>query len=171
MDRETVLMKKIIKLCDSLCLEPNILRMRVECLMMCYDAVTWANKDKLPTRRAVREEPKNGETKAALQYLSGFDPTDRVGIIRREMVKIFDAELLADLVGSAVRRVESYPVNKPEYVLILENIFSSKRLLDKDHRDKIHLGKTTYGDRKKEAAMLFGAALWGVVIPARLAQY
>ena len=164
MGRETVPMRKITELCSSLQLERDTISMRAECLISCYHDVMWAKNSSILTARSA-----NWNAAAALQFIAGFDPYRDIRSIHKAMLSQFQAKWLKELVGAALTHVESYPMILSDHREILNNTFSDMPMKDQDYQDKNNLGRTAFRNRKNEAVLLFGVALWGVVIPARLA--
>ena len=164
MGHESVSMKEIQMLCNSFRLEQNVILMRMEHLIANFDEVMWANTDTERVKDAGWKMNSDRRSDLAIAYIRDFDPNEDRRRIHKEMLKLFEAKWLKNLIETAMERVKASPLTKPEYLIILNNIWSDERITPFDYQKNLHIGKTTYGERRKEAILLFGAVLWGLVI-------
>jgi len=165
MGHESVSMKEIQMLCNSFRLEQNIVLMRMEHLIDNYEEVVWANTDTVRVKDAGWKMNSDRTSDQAIAYIRDFDPNENRRIIHKEMLKLFEARWLKNLFETVMERVKASPLTKPEYVIILNNFWSDERIKPYDYQKNLHIGKTTYNERRKEAILLFGIVLWGRVIP------
>ena len=78
---------------------------------------------------------------------------------------------MVELVDSAMIQVKEFPGMGEEYFEILSKFFLSKvRYSENDLLDVLKMERSRYYDRKKEAILIFGLALWGDNMWSKLYQ-
>ena len=79
---------------------------------------------------------------------------------------LFDTRWMVELVDSAMIQVKEFPATGEEYFEILSKFFLGKfKYSEADLLDVLKMERSRYYDRKKEAILIFGLALWGTVLP------
>jgi len=162
MSYESVSMRKIKEYCKLFRLEQDVVFDRAKCLIDNYHGVIWANAHDGSIESEACDKTFNKDL--ALSYIADFNPSEEKGLIRDKMLKLFEPKWLMDLVATAMRQVKSFSVNSSDYNDILNNYMSDAPVTDRVLCSTINVGKTTLGTRKREAILLFGIALWGIVI-------
>ena len=167
MRRESRTMQNIKRMCGGLALCHDDVLHRSTLIMRVYRDVVW-----MTARRAdmVMEESiayTNGrELDAALAYLMDFAPTERRRDFEDKVTSLFETKWLVDLIDTAMLRVHEYPCNGKLYFQILsKNYLTAFSYSETELLEVLNLERSTYYERKKEAMMLLGIALWGFAIP------
>jgi len=167
MRRETRAMKNIKQMCGGLALCPDDVLHKSTLVMKIYRDVVW-----LTTRRAdsMREETaaysQGQELDAALTYLAEFAPTERKQDFEAKVTSLFETKWMVDLIDTAMMRVYEYPSNGKLYFDILSKSYMTAfHYSESELLEEFCLERSTFYDRKREAIMLLGVALWGFAIP------
>jgi len=80
---------------------------------------------------------------------------------------LFENKWMIDLIDKAMRKVYDYYNNGRLYHEILSKSYlTAFRYTESELLEILNLERSTFYDRKKEAVMLLGIALWGYAIPA-----
>ena len=83
------------------------------------------------------------------------------------MCNLFENKWMIDLIDKAMRKVYDYYNNGRLYHEILSKSYlTAFRYTESELLEILNLERSTFYDRKKEAVMLLGIALWGYAIPA-----
>lgn len=73
---------------------------------------------------------------------------------------------MVELVDSTMIQVKEFPDEGDTYFDILSKFYLSKfKLCEGELLNLLKLERSSYYDRKKEAILAFGLALWGTVLP------
>jgi hypothetical protein len=73
---------------------------------------------------------------------------------------------MVDLIDTAMMRVYDYPINGRLYFGILSKYYlNAFKYTEEELLTEYHLERSTFYDRKREAVLLLGVALWGFAIP------
>ena len=168
MGNATGSMQKIKDLCCSLHLEQNKVRTKAGLLIKAYPEIMWANNHNETgdgTTRANTCEKKLG---IAMRYIADFEPIEGKRRFQEKIIMLFEIKWLTELISSAMKHIENFPVNGVVYYKILTNLFSDDPCSDLVCQKNVRLEKTAFYERKREAILLFGIELWGIVIPSHL---
>jgi len=102
----------------------------------------------------------------ALAYLSDFAPTEQRKDFERKVTCMFETQWLVELIDRAMRRVYNYPYNGKLYNEILSKAYvTAFPFTETELLETLSLERSVYYERKREAVMLLGVALWGFAIP------
>ena len=167
MRRETRAMTNIKRMCGGLTLCPEDVLHKSTLVMRVYRDVVW-----LTARGAdmLREETSSyAEDRAldtALAYLTEFAPTEKKQDFEAKVTSLFETKWLVDLIDTAMLRVYDYPVNGRLYFDILSRSYMTAfSYSELELLEEFNLERSTFYERKREATMLLGVALWGFAIP------
>jgi hypothetical protein len=106
------------------------------------------------------------ELDTALAYLAEFAPTERKQDFEAKVSALFETKWLVDLIDTAMVRVHEYPDNGKVYFEILSKSYMTAfKYSEADLLEILSLERSTFYDRKREATMILGVALWGFAIP------
>ena len=73
---------------------------------------------------------------------------------------------MIELVDTAMIQVKEFPDCGERYFEILSKYYLSKfKYCESELLEVLQLERSSYYDRKKEAILVFGLALWGTVLP------
>jgi hypothetical protein len=159
-------MQTIEAMCASQNIEPEDLFIKAKLLLGSYRRVCWAS---LGTCRTENEEGFcicDDYIKQALNYLKTYPPTENRSVFERKLKTLFDSRWMVELVDSAMLQVKEFPDNGDQYFEIISKFYLTKyKYCESELLEVIKLERSSYYDRKKEAILVFGLALWGTVLP------
>ena len=102
----------------------------------------------------------------ALVYLEEFAPDIERSEFERRVCNLFENKWMIDLIDKAMSKVYDYYNNGRLYHEILSKSYlTAFRYTESDLLEILNLERSIFYDRKKEAVMLLGTALWGYAIP------
>jgi len=79
---------------------------------------------------------------------------------------LFETKWMVDLINVAMKRVSEYPDSGKLYFDILSKCYiTDTRHTESELLDMFGLERSRFFERKREATMLLGIALWGFAIP------
>lgn len=155
------------RMCDNLALCPDRVLHKSTLVMRIYRDVVW-----MATQRAdrMKEEcyayTQGRDLGAALTYLAEFAPTERRQDFEVRVSSLFETKWLVDLIDTAMLRVHDYPANGKLYFEILSKSYMAAfPYSEPELLEEFNLERSSFYDRKREATMLIGIALWGYAIP------
>jgi hypothetical protein len=108
----------------------------------------------------------NDDIDRALEYLKTYSSMVEKSDFERNLRTLFDSRWMVELVDDAMIQVKEFPDNGDQYFEIISKFFLSKfKYCESELLEVLKLERSSYYDRKKEAILVFGLALWGTVIP------
>ena len=164
--RKTLAMQTLEAMCASRKMNPEILAGKAKLLLESYRRVCWttlgvchvANDDGY----CICDE----DIKRALDYLDTYSPTENRIEFEQQLRTLFDSRWMVELVDSTMIQVKEFPDEGDTYFDILSKFYLSKfKLCEGELLNLLKLERSSYYDRKKEAILAFGLALWGTVLP------
>lgn len=106
------------------------------------------------------------ELESALTYLAEFAPNEERIRFEERVSILFETKWMIDLIDKAMYKIYEYYNNGKLYHEILSKTYLvSFKYTESELLEILDIERSTYYDRKKEAVLLFGVALWGYAIP------
>ena len=158
--------KNIAKMYEQLGLTQDDIFHKTKLLLSIYRDVVWAT---LSDCRCVNAEINyyGDDLNDALIYLEEFAPDIERSEFEHRVCNLFENKWMIDLIDKAMRKVYDYYNNGRLYHEILSKSYlTAFRYTESELLEILNLERSTFYDRKKEAVMLLGIALWGYAIPA-----
>ena len=153
-------------LCNTQELDEGVIYEREKLLLGIYRRVCWSTAGRAD---AVREDICyycGSDLDKSLTYLETFAPDRERQRFEARIRTLFETRWMMELVEQAMMRVKEFPDNGDQYYDILFNFYLGRsRFTEADMLDILNMERSRYYDRKKEAIMVFGIALWGTSIP------
>ena len=132
-----------------------------------YRAVCWSATDRAEELQEEINLRYSSDVSRALVYLEEFAPEETRQKLESNVRSLFETKWLIDLVDTAMMRVRDFPAGGKEYCEILNKSFLTKwSYTPLDIQEATNMGRSRFYDKRKEAIMVFGIALWGIAIPA-----
>lgn len=157
--RKTLAMQTIEAMCASQNRNPTELAGKSKRLLESYRRVCWA------TLGACRIAD-DGAIHRALEYLNSYSPTESRAVFEQQLRTLFDSRWMMELVDDTMVQVKEFPDLGDIYFDILSKFYLSKfKLCEGELLQLLNMERSCYYDRKKEAILVFGLALWGTVLP------
>ena len=106
------------------------------------------------------------ELNTMLTWLETIVPGEKRPPLEKLSSKGLEANQLVELIRQVMPLVRDYPEQGEVYALILskcyleEDTYQEKKLIQ-----MLNMERSCYYDRKREAILLFGLTLWGIVLP------
>lgn len=161
----TKAVKNITKMYEQLGLAQDDIFHKTKLLLSIYRDVVWAT---LSDCNCVNEEIYyyGDDLTDALVYLEEFAPDIERSEFERRVCNLFENKWMIDLIDKAMSKVYDYYNNGQLYHEILSKSYlTAFRYTESELLEILNLERSTFYDRKKEAVMLLGIALWGYAIP------
>jgi hypothetical protein len=164
--RKTYSMQTIEAMCASQNIEPEDLFIKAKLLLGSYRRVCWASLGSCRTENEDGYCICDENIRQALDYLNTYPPTENRALFERKLKTLFDSRWMVELVDSAMIQVKEFPDSGERYFEILSKYYLSKfKYCESELLEVLQLERSAYYDRKKEAVLAFGLALWGTVLP------
>lgn len=163
--KDTVAVKTIQKMYEQLRLDREDILHRTKMLLGVYRDVVWITLNK---SEGLNEEIiyYGDDLNSALVYLEQFAPDIERQEFENRVCSLFENKWMIDLIDKAMSKVYDYYNNGRLYHEILSKSYlTAFRYTESELLEILNLERSTFYDRKKEAVMLLGIALWGYAIP------
>ena len=152
--------------CKMLNMDEEGLRKRAMLLLKYYRRICWQTFDGAEDIRMEFEDFSSNGLDGALIYLESFAPDKEKDFFEMKIRRLFNSKWMIDLVDSAMRKVKDFPVGGEEYFEIISMKYLNRfNYTENEMLDALHMERSRYYDKKKEATMVFGLAFWGTAIP------
>lgn len=172
MRTETKTMKKIRLMYNQYGLQNDVVYHKAKKVLSVYRDVVWAANQGVDDMLFESRLTYGRDLDIALTYLSDFAPTEKQQEFEERVTCLFETKWLIDLIDKAMLKVCDYHTNGRLYHEILSDCYitflpcSETELLT-----KLSMERSTFYEKKKEAVMLLGIALWGYAIPELKGMY
>ena len=172
MGNDSKAIQKIRCLCNLHHLKQDEVLAKAKLVLENYQQIAWADNQRMGNSTASLYEIRDKMPEEAILFLAGVAPTVSNLHFQEQILKLLEADWLTELICSAMKYVEAFPV----YGSIYYNILSDCYLSDAQYPDRycikaMGLERSVYYQRKKEATLVFGVSLWGIMIPHWLKLY
>lgn len=167
----TQMMKSIRRMCQIQQVEEKVLYERAKKLLSIYRDVCWATADRADEIREDLVYYCGSELDGALIYLETFAPDEERERFEARIQSLYTTRWMVELIETAMLKVGEYPGSGALYTEILSKCYLSRfKYTESEMLELLRMERSTYYDRKREAVMLFGLAMWGTAIP-KMKQY
>lgn len=152
--------------CKMLNMDEEGLKNRAVLVLKYYRRICWQTFEGIDNVKMEFEEFSSNGLEGALTYLETFAPDREKDIFEVRIRKLFESKWMIDLVDSAMRKVKDFPQGGDEYFEIISMKYLNRfNYTESEILDQLHLERSRYYDKKKEATMVFGLAFWGSALP------
>jgi len=167
MRRETRAMQNIKRICMGLSLCHDDVLHKSSLILKIYRDVVWMTTNRAyEMKEEVMAQTQGRELDTALTYLAEFAPNERKQDFEAKVLNLFETKWIVGLIDVAMMRVYEYPDNGKLYFEILSKTYMTAfKYSEIDLLEILNLERSIFYDRKREATMLLGVALWGFAIP------
>ena len=164
--RKSSAMQSIEVLCASQNMEAGILAAKAKLLLESYRRVCWATLGSCTLDSDDRYCIRHEGPEIALEYLRTYPHTEPRAIFESKLKSLFDSRWVMELVDDAMMQVKAFPDVGDLFFEILSKCYlSSVKYSEIDLLDVLKMERSCFYDRKKEAILTFGLAMWGTIIP------
>lgn len=164
--RNTQALNSINRICNMQKLEPQTLYERAKMLLSIYRDVCWTATDRARDVEGELTCYCSGELEDALVYLEEFAPEAEKCKFEDTIASLFQTNWLVELVDQAMMKVKDFPYNGNLYFEILSMAYlHTFKYTESDMLEMLHLERSNFYDKKKEAILVFGLSLWNDALP------
>ncbi len=136
-----------------------------------YRNVVWAMKARSGLMFCESIASYGKDIDSALMFLETFAPEQARQDFQNRVTNLFETKWLIEIIDQAMERIAEYPIHGATYRKIIYHYFlSEEKETDDGLMQKLHLERTSYYQKKKEAIALVGVAIWGYAIPSLLQE-
>lgn len=158
--------KAIHSMCEMQDIDEKALYERAKMLLRIYRRVCWSTTGRA---EAVAEEMCcycGTDLDGALLYLETFAPDEQKARFEARIKSLFESRWMMEMVEGAMARVYEFPDGGELFFEILNKAFLWRnKCTESEMLEMLNMERSRYYDRKKEAIMVFGLALWGAELP------
>lgn len=153
-------------LCNTQCLDEKIIYEKAKLLLGIYRRACWSAVGRADVLAEDVCYYYGNDLDNALIYLETFAPEKDRQHFESRVQTLFETRWMMELVEQAMVRVKEFPDHGDEYFDILSNFYLSRtKYSESDMLSILNMERSRYYDKKKEAVMVFGIALWGTSLP------
>lgn len=139
---------------------------KAKMLLNSYRHICWASLGSFQTVNEADFFLCDESVDRALDYLYSYSPEEDRRSFERTMKMLCDSRLMVEIVNDTMVQVQEFPDHGNIYFEILSKCYLSKfKYSGADLLEIFNMERSCFYDRKKEAIMVFGLAMWGTVLP------
>lgn len=166
MRKETTTMRSISRVCNGMKWPKDDILRKAKILLQIYRDVVWAVSEEARDLQASACCSFGQELSLALTYLNEFAPLEQRQEFEAKVTCLFETKWMIDLVDNAMVKVYNYHTNgKLYHEIIAKSYLTAFKYTEIELLETFCMDRSTFYDKKKEAVMLFGIAMWGYAIP------
>jgi hypothetical protein len=153
-------------MCGNLELCPETVLHKSSLVMRIYRDVVWMTAQRADIMKEEAYEITQGrDLGVALTYLADFAPTEHKQDFEIKVSGLFETKWMVDLIDTAMLRVHDFPCYGKLYFEILSKSYMTVfQYSEPELLEIFALERSAFYDRKREAMLLLGIALWGYAI-------
>lgn len=162
---DTLVMQNINSMCMMLNINQDEAVKKIRKILEIYRGVVWLTLD---NANCIKESflYYGDELEAALIYLENFASNSEKEDVQARVRKLFENKWMVDIIDGAVKKVRNYQNNGTLYHEILFKCYLSKEVCtDEVLFHRMHMERSTFYQKKREAILLLGISLLGNTIP------
>lgn len=164
--KNTRIIQNIHSMYAALNLEEDEVYHKSKMILSVYRDVVWTSLCRYDLVCETAEYLYGRELDTALLYLTEFAPTEQKQDFENKITCLFETKWMIDLIDTAMMKVLNYHTNGKTYFEILSKCYlGAFKYTESEILETLAMERSTYYDRKKEAVLLLGVAIWGFAIP------
>ena len=138
---------------------------KTDLLLRLYRKVNWSVSDSLSDLNEISYASCLGNSDS-VSYLLNFAPDRELDAFRSRAINAMQSRVLIDLIEKAVVKIKDYPDNGGIYYSIIDLKFLNYfKYSEDDILEELDLERSTHYRKKKEATLLLGYILFGLIMP------
>ncbi|MDY6084158.1 MAG: hypothetical protein SPI25_02750 [Dialister sp.] len=142
---------------------------KAKAVLSVYRHVVWAIKARSGMMLCEAVASYGKDPDSALTFLETFAPEQTKNDFQARVTHLFETRWLIDLINQAMEKIGEYPMHGATYRTIIYHYFlAEEKETDEGLMRRLHLERTCYYQKKKEAIALIGVAVWGYALPTLL---
>lgn len=156
----------IHSICEAAHIDEKRLYEKSKLLLSKYRKLCWQTQPEANETVADLCVYASNDVDGALIYLETFAPDIERDVFESKIRSLFDCRWMMDIVENAMIKTKDFPDNGEVYFEIISKCYLTRWKYTEDEMLNIlHLERSRFYDRKKEAIMIFGISLWGTTLP------
>jgi hypothetical protein len=167
MKQKSIASQNISRMYEGLDLNCSAVTHKAKLLLKIYRDVVWVTvRHANNLRTEAHDAYGSKKLSTALAYLSDFAPTEHRKDFEAKVTRLFETTWLVGIIDKAMSHVYNYHCDGKLYHEILSKSYlTAARWSESELLDALHLERSIFYERKREAVMLLGISLWGYAIP------
>lgn len=164
--KNTRIIQNIRSMYSALNLEEDDVYHKSKMILSVYRDVVWTSLCRSDMVCETAEYLYGRKLDTALLYLNEFAPDEQKQDFENKITCLFETKWMVDLIDTAMMKVLNYHTNGKIYFEILSKCYlGAFKYTESEILEILAMERSTYYDRKKEAVLLLGVAIWGFAIP------
>ncbi len=165
MAKESVIMRTMREDYQSLGLDIENTCKKTDMLLKIYRKVSWSmNKQFDELNEISYESCLSGE--GMVSYLLNFAPDKELDVFKSRAVSAMKTRVLVELIERAAVKIRDYPGNGAIYYSILDLKYMGYfNYTESEILEQLNLERSNFYRKRKEAKMLMGFVLFGMIMP------
>ncbi len=164
--RNTEAWNMIHSMCRLKELDEKRLYERSKRLLTIYRKVCWVTADRADRIAEELVYYCGSQLDDALVYLEEFAPDEDREKFEDRIRSLFQTRWMVEMMDNAMLRVREYPDGGDVYFEIISKCYLTRwKYTESEMLELLRMERSRFYDKKKEAVMIFGLALWGKSIP------
>jgi hypothetical protein len=166
MKRRTKAMQSIVNICEGAHLKHEEILPKAKLLLELYRHMVWAARDNVHELAQMMSVHFGGQLDTALAYFVGLAPPRKQQRFEERISRLYEVKWLIETIDRTLLKMAAFPVCGTQYYDVITKCYLSERsLTENELLGALHLERSTYFAKKKEATLLFGVLFWGYVMP------
>ena len=164
--RKTAAMQTIEAMCARHEFDKEELAVKAKMLLKSYRQICWTALGSFEVSADESYCLSKTDIAKAIAYLYAYEADTDRRQFEQTMESMFDSKWIIEVVDSAMLQVHEFPDDGNLYFEILQKMFLGRyRYVESELLDILQIERSRFYERKKEAVIIFGLALWGTVLP------
>lgn len=166
MKRESRTLRGIRRMCERFAIDGDVALHNTKLLLNLYRDVVWAATEEADLLREESGELMGGDLEAALTYLSALARGEERRRFEERVTGLFETRWMIGLVDTAMGRIYDYHrYGRLYHEILSKSYLTVAHYSESELLETLGMERSTFYDRKKEAVMLLGVAIWGYALP------
>lgn len=165
MAKESVIMRTMREDYQSLGLDIENTCKKTDMLLKIYRKVSWSTKESFDDLNEITYESCMTGSEF-MCYLLNFAPDKELDVFESRAVSTMQTRVLVELIERAAVKLKDYPDNGSVYYSIIElKYLGYFRYTEGEILEQLNLERSNFYRKRKEAKMLMGYVLFGLIMP------
>ena len=164
--RKTAAMQIIESMCARNDFDMDELAAKSKLLLKSYRQICWTALGRFDVASDENYYMCNEDVERAIEYLYAYQPDVDRKEFEKSLEALFDSKWMIEVVDSAMLQVNEFPDAGKLYFEILQKMFLGRfKYNEGELLEILQIERSRFYERKREAIIVFGLALWGTVLP------
>lgn len=165
MAKESLVMKALKNNYVTMGLDVENTFKKTEMLLKIYRKVYWSTQESFDELNEITYESCMSKSEFVC-YLLNFAPDKELAVFESRAVNTMQTRVLVELIECAAVKLKDYPENGDVYYSIIDlKYFDRFQYTESEILEQLNLERSNFYRKRKEASMLMGYVLFGMVMP------